>query len=144
MTVKFTQRMFYQPDNKCLPALDIVRMLHKPKTGTPKQFNDPICACIKWHAKLPIPYASRRFNIQQKLCFFSIVPTAFLATSLVFVCFSLCSLMSDDRKFLALGGNCFSCFYLIYDVSLICVFLAAGMRHMAYADCKLIGQLLEI
>lgn len=34
----------------------------------------------------------------------SIVMTAFLATSLIFICFSLASLTSRDRKWLALGG----------------------------------------
>lgn len=38
----------------------------------------------------------------------TIVPTAFLATSLIFICFSLCALFSDDRKFLALGGTLMS------------------------------------
>jgi len=34
----------------------------------------------------------------------SLVVTAFLATSLVFVCFTLSALLSDDRKWLAIGG----------------------------------------
>jgi FtsH-binding integral membrane protein len=34
----------------------------------------------------------------------SIVMTAFLATAFIFVCFSLAALLSDERKFLALGG----------------------------------------
>ena len=34
----------------------------------------------------------------------SIVMTALLASSLVFICFSLASLLSEDRKWLALGG----------------------------------------
>lgn len=34
----------------------------------------------------------------------SLVMTAFLATSLVFICFSISALLSDDRKWLAIGG----------------------------------------
>jgi len=34
----------------------------------------------------------------------SLVVTAFLATALVFVCFTLSALMSEDRKWLAIGG----------------------------------------
>lgn len=57
----------------------------------------------------------------------TIVPTAFLATSLVFVCFSLCSLMSDDRKFLALGGTLMSgCTWLIL-LSFMYIFTGSQM-----------------
>src|SRR6218665_2529688 len=35
----------------------------------------------------------------------SIIPTAFLATSLIFICFTLSSLLAEDRKWLALGGE---------------------------------------
>lgn len=38
----------------------------------------------------------------------ALVMTAFLATSLVFVAFTLSALLSNDRKFLALGGVLFS------------------------------------
>lgn len=38
----------------------------------------------------------------------SIIATAFLATSLVFICFTLSALLSSDRKWLALGGILFS------------------------------------
>lgn len=34
----------------------------------------------------------------------SIIPTAFLGTSMIFLCFTLASLFSSDRKFLFLGG----------------------------------------
>jgi FtsH-binding integral membrane protein len=34
----------------------------------------------------------------------SIIMTAFLATALVFICFSVSSLLSNDRKWIALGG----------------------------------------
>jgi len=34
----------------------------------------------------------------------SLVMTAFLATSLVFICFTLSALLSEDRKWLAIGG----------------------------------------
>lgn len=38
----------------------------------------------------------------------SIIATAFLGTSLIFICFTVAVLLSDDRKFLALGGVLFS------------------------------------
>lgn len=38
----------------------------------------------------------------------SLITTAFMATSLIFICFSLSALLSNDRKFLALGGILFS------------------------------------
>jgi FtsH-binding integral membrane protein len=57
----------------------------------------------------------------------SIVPTAFLATSLVFACFSLCSLVCDDRKFLALGGTLMSgCTWLML-LSLMYMFTGSQM-----------------
>merc|ERR1719277_7229 len=34
----------------------------------------------------------------------SVIPTAFLGTSVIFICFSLASLLSNERKFLYLGG----------------------------------------
>jgi len=57
----------------------------------------------------------------------TIVPTAFLATSLVFVCFSLCSLLCDDRKYLALGGTLMSgCTWLMM-LSLMYMFTGSQM-----------------
>lgn len=41
-------------------------------------------------------------------CFFpsfSIIPTAFFATTLIFVCFTLCALWAEQRAFLYLGGK---------------------------------------
>jgi len=38
----------------------------------------------------------------------SLVMTAFLATSFVFICFTVSALLSDDRKWLAIGGVLFS------------------------------------
>jgi FtsH-binding integral membrane protein len=54
----------------------------------------------------------------------SIVPTAFFGTALVFVCFSLSALLSDDRKFLALGGSLFSA--LTWMMSLGFLYLFTG------------------
>jgi hypothetical protein len=62
----------------------------------------------------------------------SIVPTAFLATSLVFACFSLCSLMSDDRKFLALGGK-----LLLTDINM-CFVVFISMINLAHGSYGLI------
>jgi len=38
----------------------------------------------------------------------SLVVTAFLATALVFICFTVSALLSDDRKWLAIGGVLYS------------------------------------
>jgi FtsH-binding integral membrane protein len=57
----------------------------------------------------------------------TIVPTAFLATSLVFVCFSLCSLMCDDRKYLALGGTLMSGMTWLMLLSLMYMFTGSQM-----------------
>jgi hypothetical protein len=39
------------------------------------------------------------------LCLSRIQPTAFLLTAFVFVAFSFCALVTDDGRFLALGGR---------------------------------------
>lgn len=39
----------------------------------------------------------------------SIIATAFLASSLIFICFSVSALLSNDRKWLAFGGILMSC-----------------------------------
>ena len=46
----------------------------------------------------------------------SIVPTAFLSTTLIFVCFTLSALWAEQRKFLYLGGETikhFLCSFLV-------------------------------
>jgi len=57
----------------------------------------------------------------------TIVPTAFLATSLIFACFSLCSLLCDDGRFLALGGTLMSGITWMLLLSLVYMFTGVQM-----------------
>jgi FtsH-binding integral membrane protein len=57
----------------------------------------------------------------------SIVPTAFLGTSLIFVCFSLSALLTDDRKYLALGGSLMSGLTWMMCLSLLYVFTGSQL-----------------
>jgi FtsH-binding integral membrane protein len=52
----------------------------------------------------------------------SILATAFLATSLIFVCFSACALLCDDSRFLALGGTLMSGLSWLLMLSLLYLF----------------------
>lgn len=55
----------------------------------------------------------------------SIVPTAFMATGLIFVCFTMASLMTNDRKFLYLGGLLMSGVSLLLFMSLVNIFIGS-------------------
>jgi FtsH-binding integral membrane protein len=68
----------------------------------------------------------------------TIVPTAFLATSLIFICFSLCSLMSDDRKFLALGGTLMSGVSWMMLLSLMYFFTGSRMLFTVHVYLGLV------
>jgi FtsH-binding integral membrane protein len=57
----------------------------------------------------------------------SIVPTAFLGTSLIFVCFSLAALLTDDRKYLALGGTLMSGLTWMMCLSLLYLFTGSTL-----------------
>jgi len=59
----------------------------------------------------------------------SIVMTAFLATSLVFVCFSVASLLSPDRKWLALGGVLFSAISWLFIFGLLNLFFQSQLIY---------------
>jgi FtsH-binding integral membrane protein len=62
----------------------------------------------------------------------SIVPTAFLATSLIFVCFSLCALLSDDRKFLALGGTLMSALSWMMLLAVLNIFTGSRLLYQVH------------
>nr|XP_058956950.1 bax inhibitor 1-like [Pocillopora verrucosa] len=55
----------------------------------------------------------------------SIIPTAFFATTLIFVCFTLSALWAEERKFLYLGGTLMSCLSMLCFLSLANLFLGA-------------------
>ncbi|XP_064646507.1 probable Bax inhibitor 1 [Lineus longissimus] len=57
----------------------------------------------------------------------SIVPTAFMGTTVIFVCFSLCALLSDQRTWLYLGGTLFSGLSLLMMLSLFNIFLGSRL-----------------
>jgi FtsH-binding integral membrane protein len=65
----------------------------------------------------------------------SIVPTAFMATGLIFVCFTMASLITNDRKFLYLGGLLMSGLSLLCFMSFINIFF--GSRGMFEAELYL-------
>lgn len=68
----------------------------------------------------------------------TILPTAFLATSLIFVSFSLCALMCEDRKYLALGGSLMSgCSWLML-MSLMYFFTGSQMLFTAHVYLGLV------
>ncbi|XP_070569540.1 probable Bax inhibitor 1 [Ptychodera flava] len=55
----------------------------------------------------------------------SIISTAFMATTLIFVCFSLSALWAEQRAFLYLGGTLFSGLSLLLLLSLFNIFLGS-------------------
>jgi len=57
----------------------------------------------------------------------SLVMTAFLATALVFVCFSVASLLSSDRKWLALGGVLFSAMSWLLILGILNIFFQSPL-----------------
>jgi len=59
----------------------------------------------------------------------SIVMTALMATALVFICFSACALLSNDRKWLAIGGLLMSGLSLMLVLSLMNMFLRSQLIY---------------
>lgn len=59
----------------------------------------------------------------------SIVPTAFLGTSVIFICFTLASLLSSDRKFLYLGGFLMSGLSWMLMLSLLNIFMGSTLIY---------------
>jgi FtsH-binding integral membrane protein len=68
----------------------------------------------------------------------SIVPTAFLATSLIFICFSVCALLCDDNRFLALGGILMSGLSWLILLSFIYIFTGIQLVFTAHVYLGLI------
>lgn len=59
----------------------------------------------------------------------SIIPTAFLGTCMVFICFSLASLFSTDRKFIYLGGFLMSGLSMMLMLGLLNIFMGSRLIY---------------
>ncbi len=59
----------------------------------------------------------------------SIVPTAFLATCLIFVCFTLSSLWAKERSYLYLGGILMSCMTTMFFLGLANIFFQSSLIY---------------
>ena len=57
----------------------------------------------------------------------SIIPTAFLATALIFTCFSLCALISPRGQYLFLGAPLLSLFSFLSMLFLANIFIGSTM-----------------
>mmetsp|Transcript_79235 Transcript_79235/g.124972 ORF Transcript_79235/g.124972 Transcript_79235/m.124972 type:complete len:239 (-) Transcript_79235:395-1111(-) len=55
----------------------------------------------------------------------SIIPTAFFATTLIFVCFTLSALWAEQRTYLYLGGTLMSGLSILFCLSLVNLFIGA-------------------
>lgn len=57
----------------------------------------------------------------------SIIPTAFMATSVIFICFSLSALYSNDRKWIFIGGSLMSALSILFCMSLLNIFIRSRL-----------------
>ena len=57
----------------------------------------------------------------------AIIPTAFLSTSLIFACFSLCSLLSPRGQYLMLGAPLLSLFSILSLLFMANIFIGSTM-----------------
>lgn len=62
----------------------------------------------------------------------TIVPTAFFASALIFVCFSLCALLAEDRSYLYLGGSLMSGLSVLAIMGLMNIFFQSKMIFDIY------------
>lgn len=62
----------------------------------------------------------------------SIITTAMLATSLIFACFSLCTIFSDQRQMLYLGGTLFSLLSTLLMLSLVNLFVGSALLYQVH------------
>jgi FtsH-binding integral membrane protein len=68
----------------------------------------------------------------------SIIPTAFLGTAIIFICFSVSALMTNQKTFIYLGGMLFSGLFLISTLSLLNIFFGSRLLY----DVNLYGGFL--
>lgn len=62
----------------------------------------------------------------------AIIPTAFLSTCLIFGCFSLSAMFSDQRKMLYLGGTLMSFLSLLLMLSIINLFIGSKLLYQIH------------
>jgi len=62
----------------------------------------------------------------------SIIPTAFLSTSLIFTCFSICSLLSPRGQYLMLGAPLLSLFSVLSMLFIANIFIGSTMIFQMY------------
>jgi len=62
----------------------------------------------------------------------AIIPTAFLSTSLIFACFSLCSLLSPRGQYLMLGAPLLSLFSILSLLFMANIFIGSTMIFQMY------------
>ncbi|XP_033629403.1 probable Bax inhibitor 1 [Asterias rubens] len=72
----------------------------------------------------PLMYVVAKIDIQ-------IIPTAFLATCVIFGCFTFAALWSDRRSFLFLGGTLFSGLSILMIMSLLNIFIGSTLIFRA-------------
>lgn len=62
----------------------------------------------------------------------SIIVTALIGTSLVFVCFSICSLLAERGKWLYLGGTLMSLLSTLMVLSLVNIFMGSALVYQVH------------
>ena len=65
----------------------------------------------------------------------SIIPTAFLSTSLIFTCFSICSLLSPRGQYLMLGAPLLSLFSILSLLFMANIFIGSTMVFQVRVQC---------
>lgn len=61
-----------------------------------------------------------------------IIPTAFLTTCLIFICFTLCALFSDQYKWIGLGGTLMSGLFLTLLLGFVTIFTGSRFVFQIY------------
>lgn len=62
----------------------------------------------------------------------SIIPTAFLSTCVIFGCFSLSAMFSDQRRWLYLGGTLFSLMSMLLLMSVVNLFIGSKFLYQVF------------
>jgi len=62
----------------------------------------------------------------------ALIPTAFASTCLVFACFSLATIFSEQRKWLYLGGTLFSMLSVLIMISVVNIFIGSQFLFQTY------------
>jgi len=62
----------------------------------------------------------------------SLIPTAFLSTCLIFGCFSLGAMFSDQRKWMFLGGTLMSLLSMLFFMSIVNLFIGSRLLYQVH------------